>query len=282
MATKSLKENALGQLLKVLPKNYLSYSVGKFASLRLPGPLNEAVIQWFAKRYKVSLSDAKKELSQYKSLSDFFTRELKEGIRPVGEGVVHPADSVISECGEIWEQTLVQAKGKTYDLTSLLKDPGLAARLEGGKYLTYYLCPTDYHRVHSPVDGTIARCSYIPGKLWPVNSWSVNNVNDLFPVNERLAIEINVRGKLAVAVMVGATNVGKMTVNFDSKICTNQLVGGEPMTSTYDPPKNIEKGGELGIFHMGSTVVMLYEKDLLPMKVVSLKGKRVQYGQSLS
>src|SRR5690606_30652682 len=125
----------------------------------------------------------------------------------------------------------------------------------------YYLCPTDYHRVHSPVDGKITEIHYIPGKLWPVNNWSVSNIKNLFAINERVVVIIETpKGKCAL-VMVGATNVGKMTVTFDQGILTNNFFDRSPVKKKYPTPIEVKKGEDLGAFHMGSTVVMVYEKS---------------------
>src|SRR5690606_21741857 len=133
--------------------------------------------------------------------------------------------------------------------------------LEGGGYLTYYLCPTDYHRVHSPVSGQLLHALHVPGTLWPVNAMSVQQTEELFLVNERLVMELKTPQGPVFVVMVGATNVGQMSASFDPKIVTNRRVlAGR---KDYDPPISIKVGEELGIFHMGSTVVVLYPPGFL-------------------
>ncbi|MNL41466.1 Phosphatidylserine decarboxylase proenzyme [compost metagenome] len=125
--------------------------------------------------------------------------------------------------------------------------------------MTYYLCPTDYHRVHSPVDGEITDVRYMPGELWPVNEWSTTNVPDLFSVNERVLVEIQTDLGPVGVVFVGATNVGHIVLSFDDKIKGNQKMGPHIFQhKTYSPEIPTHKGSELGMFRMGSTVVMLY------------------------
>src|SRR5690606_8671782 len=199
-------------ILYVLPKNLFSYLFGRLALVSWPGFVVREVIRGFAKIYNIDLYEAEKPVEEYKNLDDFFTRKLKVGIRPVGPGVVHPADSDLTQFGSINQSTLIQAKGKEYSLKEFLKIDEVSDKLGDGYFFTYYLCPTDYHRVHSPVDGKITEIHYIPGKLWPVNNWSVSNIKNLFAINERVVVIIETpKGKCAL-VMVGATNVGKMKI----------------------------------------------------------------------
>lgn len=266
-------------ILKILPKNYLSYGFGKIANIPLPRPLNKALIQWFADTYKINLNEIEHDLESYRSLGDFFTRTLKPGARPIGEGLVHPCDSSITEFGQISKQTLVQAKGMTYSLTELLGSHDLASDLEGGIYITYYLCPSDYHRVHAPADLTIHSCMHIPGQLWPVNSWSVKTIPNLFPRNERLVTRLQIQKLPAALVMVGATNVGKITLSFDQGLVTNNL-SSKTVNREYKTPVLLKKGSQFGTFHMGSTVVMIYGPDIIK-NIAVLKRGPVLMGESI-
>lgn len=248
-------------ILYVLPKNLISWTFGKLALLSWPRPLIQNVILWFAKTYKINLEEAEKPIQDYKNLNDFFTRKLKKGIRPIGLGIVHPADAMLTQYGSISEGTMIQAKGKTYFLKDFLQDEKLFERFSDGYFFTYYLCPTDYHRVHSPVSGYITQTHYIPGKLWPVNQWSVNTIPELFAVNERIIMTLETQEGFCALAMVGATNVGKMTLAFDSEICTNTFWNRKSLLKKYKSPVPIQKGDEVGTFHMGSTVIMVYEKS---------------------
>ncbi len=275
-----MSQNKLSHLLRFVPKNYLSYGLGKLAETKLPATMNKKLILWFSQRYGINLDEVEKDVSHYPSLSDFFVRQLKKGARPIASGIVHPADSTISMFGAIKQQTLVQAKGLNYDVGDFVRDSALAAKLEGGTYITYYLCPADYHCVHSPVDGKILKATHIPGELWPVNSWSVNNIKNLFPRNERVVVEMDFDGKRAVLVMVGATNVGKMTLDFDKSLVTNDLNHRKPRVRNYNPALEIKRGDAFGKFHLGSTVVMLYQAGILPHDLV-IKPGPVKYGEKL-
>ena len=264
-------------ILYFIPKNLLSFIVGVLTRVRLPKPLGPRTLQWFIKRYHIDMSEA--EFSSYPSIGDLFTRRLKPGLRPISQAnYVHPADSQITLSHPIKGDDLIQAKDKTYSLKEFIKgtDNELSA-LRNGQALTYYLCPTDYHRVHSPVDGEITSCYYIPGRLWPVNPWSVENISQLFSVNERVVIWIKTtKGPLAL-VMVGATNVGRITLPFEPGVTTNNKHFRRPQQFNYTSPKAIQKGEELGVFHMGSTVIVLAAPGIAPTSIKT--PLKVRFGE---
>jgi phosphatidylserine decarboxylase len=249
------------EFLRYLPRKLLSRLVGWFVHLRLPAALNQALMRWFAERYRISLDEAEFPLESYPSLGEFFTRRIRMELRPLSDSaLVHPADAVVSQAGPIQEGRLLQAKGKTYDLQGLTGKMKGAEDYLGGTFLTYYLCPTDYHRVHSPVDGQILRYVHIPGDLWPVNTWSVGAIDRLFEVNERVVVEIQSSQGKCLVVFVGATNVGSISLTIVPGFKSNQ--GQKRIKEIiFDQPVKIDKGSELGIFHMGSTVIMVYEKS---------------------
>jgi phosphatidylserine decarboxylase len=266
-----------------MPKNHLSYLIGQLVHIRLPSFLNKALIAAFAKAYHIRLDEAELAYDKYPSLGEFFIRKLKNGLRPLGNTwAVHPADSVVTQAGRIQDGKLIQAKGKTYTLEAFTRDPKALQKYNNGTFLTYYLCPTDYHRVHSPVTGEIKRAIHIPGALWPVNSWSTENIHELFSINERVIVEIQTdRGPVA-AVFVGATNVGKIELSFDPEIVGNQLTSETVKEKSYQNLK-IHKGDELGLFRMGSTVVMLYAPGTLTSAdVPALIGHPVKVNSDFS
>lgn len=246
----------LNSIVRLLPKKQLSRFVGAFVHLQLPQPLRVLSIRLFASYYRIRIDEAEMPIDSYRSIGDFFVRRLKSGLRPLGASrLVHPADSVITQKGELSSGTLLQAKGKTYRLNDFLGEIS-SDRYLGGAFATYYLCPTDYHRVHSPIRGAIGRVLWIPGELWPVNSWSTQNIDQLFSINERVVIEILTdEGPLAF-VMVGATNVGQMSLSFWPDFRTNCANQNKPLLQDFKGQIQITKGQELGAFHMGSTVVL--------------------------
>lgn len=232
--------------------------------IRWPQPINSWLIGSFAKMYRINLEEAEKPIEGYLSVGDFFVRKLKPHCRPVDREAfaVHPADAEITQGERICDGKMIQAKGVSYSLEDFCGDSVALQKWGEGHFLTYYLCPTDYHRVHSPVSGKIKRVKYFPGKLWPVNMWSVRRIKDLFCVNERVLVEIETGRGLVGLMMVGATNVGKMSLSFEERIQTNQPIQREAQYFDYEPEIDIQKGQEVGCFHMGSTVIMLYSKEI--------------------
>lgn len=277
-----MKKHLMNLVMPILPKRDLSHWVGRAVHRRIPGRLGRASVEFFAKAYGIDMSEAEKPIAAYETIGDLFTRRLRPGVRPIGRWPVHPCDGAVTECGPIEKLQLIQAKGKFYSVPELLRSSREALPFEGGSFFTYYLCPTDYHRVHSPVDGRLTWVCHAPGELWPVNAWSVGAIPNLFAVNERVSMVLETsRGRAALA-MVAATNVGNIQLAFDDSIATN-LRGGERAAKEkrYDPGKEIRAGEELGVFRMGSTVVALFEKGFLPADAFAQKGKRAKMGEPL-
>jgi len=267
--------------LRYVPKNRLSRMVGRVVHARLPRPIARRLVRWFAEAYEMDVDAAGRPLEDYPSIGHFFTRDLREGLRPIESDFVSPADAVLRGFGVVSGGRLEQVKGKTYTLAGFLAGDGNAGRYEGGVYFNFYLSPQDYHHVHSPATGTIPGSVHIPGKLWPVNDWSLANVDELFSINERVVTYIDCAlGRLAV-VMIGATNVGKITVVYDSFI-SNSAAADRAEVRYYDPPIDITAGARLGTFHMGSSVVLLVEPGKIDLTQVRLEaGKKVHYGTAI-
>jgi phosphatidylserine decarboxylase len=266
----------MSSITRFLPKNHLSYIVGQLVHIKLPSFINKFIIANFAKAYSINLEEAEFPIEKYESLGEFFIRRLKAGIRPIGTTwAVHPADSVITQAAPITDGKLIQAKDKYYSVTSFTKDKSALEKYGKGQFITYYLCPTDYHRVHSPVTGRIKKVVHIPGALWPVNNWSTDNIHELFSVNERVLVEIETEKGPVGVMFVGATNVGQIILSFDKEIIGNQLLSEAPKEKQYD--LQVNKGDELGAFRMGSTVVMLYSFEVAPKETLTnYHGKQVR------
>lgn len=266
--------------LRYVPKNHLSRAVGRLVHTPLPKPIARRLVRWFAKTYQIDVDAADREIHDYKSIGHFFTRDLREGLRPIEGDIVSPVDGTLRSFGVVENGHLEQIKGKNYTVASFLGDENSAKRFEGGAFFNLYLSPQDYHHVHSPVSGGITRSVHIPGKLWPVNDWSIANVDRLFSVNERVITYIESAVGLVAVAMIGATNVGKISVVYDSFISNTRE--SKTVARNYDPPIDISAGGRLGTFHMGSSVVMLFEPGRVDITRVRLQpGKKVQYGAAV-
>lgn len=269
------------RFLRYVPKNQLSRSMGRLVHARLPKPIARRLVRWFAGAYEIDVDAAQRPIDEYPSIGHFFIRDLREGLRPIESDFVSPVDGVLRNFGTIHNGRLEQIKGKTYTLTRFLSDDENAARYEGGTFFNLYLSPQDYHHIHAPVSGTIARSVHIPGKLWPVNDWSLETIDELFSINERVVTYIDSPlGRVAV-VMVGATNVGKISVTYDTFI-SNTAGAQDVARRDYAPAVPISAGDRLGTFHMGSSVVVLLEPGRVDLERVRLKtGTKVQYGSAV-
>jgi len=287
-----VKLNLTWLFLKYVPRNLLSTLIGWFVRLNHPKWLAQALIRKFTDHYNIKVEEAELPLSQYRSLGLFFVRRLKKGARTIQSWIIHPVDAFLTEWGQILEGKLVQAKLKKFGLSSLLAFDKNWTLFENGHFFTYYLCPTDYHRVHSPVTGVITRVVHVPGHLWPVNEVSVSRVDNLFSLNERVIVFIKTEiGNVAV-VLVGATNVGKISLVFDKSVVTNQLSllnfknwfgqydEKDILRKSYEPGLPIKCGDELGVFNMGSTVILLLDQNYKVSDRGSYQGK-VQLGEGL-
>src|SRR5262245_53489300 len=232
--------------LRAVSRPRFSRVVTCLADRPLPGPLLRPLIRAYVRAYQVDLGEAAEPLSAYRTFNAFFTRRLRDGARAVdgqAGAVVSPSDSRVNSIGVVpGDGRLEQIKGRTYPLKALLGGPE-AAEFTKGAHATLYLSPSMYHRVHSPVSGRIRCWRYLPGRLFPVNDMAVRLVEDLFVANERIAIVIDADGLGPVAVvMVGATNVGRMTLTFDGLV-TN---AGLPATAVRPAnPVTVARGQEL-------------------------------------
>jgi phosphatidylserine decarboxylase len=233
----------------------MSRVAGAIANCPVPRPVRGIVYRGYCRVFGARADDAELPLAEYRSMNAFFTRALKPGLRPIAmNAIVSPADAGIGAVGPVVNDMLIQAKGRNYSLRALLGDAALAHRMDGGTYVTFYLAPKDYHRIHFPVDGIVTSATYIPGELWPVNVYAVAHVADLFAVNERIVITVDcTRGGTMAIVLVGATMVGMTRLVFDD-LHTNAR-RREVQRRSYDPPIVAKAGDALGHFEFGSTVI---------------------------
>lgn len=267
------------QVLPQLPKRWLSHYLGAAAHMNVPGKVNRRVVKAFADFYKINLNEMEKPLEEYHSLGEFFSRKLKVGARPIYGEVIHPCDSTLINSGKINGEILIQAKGKTFTLDNFIPENPWSEDFNEGSFFTYYLAPHNYHRVHAPVTGEVQWSTIVPGELWPVNSWSVKNIDGLYVINERVACGIQTPHGKVIVVMVGATNVGSISMSFDPNIKTNRPKKRELVHRLYPEGRPLKVGDELGAFHLGSTVIVLYDSS---WRFNHRSVQEVQMGQKFS
>jgi phosphatidylserine decarboxylase len=253
---------AAAQLLRVLPRERITRAVGRLCDARLHPVLSRIVVNAYTRAYRVDLDAAAPAPGPYESFDAFFTRALRDGLRPPcsdGRAVVSPADGRVEALGPVIEGGRLLIKGQPYRAEDLVGDAAEAARYEGGQFAVVYLSPRDYHRVHAPVTGAVTLIRSMPGDLYPVNAIGERHVPGLFARNRRVAIVIETerQGRVTV-VMVGAMIVGRITVSvLDAR---DVPLGIHPI----DPPAPVRRGDEIGMFHIGSTAVVFVERGVSP------------------
>lgn len=269
--------------LKRLPQGALSRGFGRVADTPIPGPLRRVILGNFARMLGIDASEAEYPIDGYGSLNEFFVRRLKRGARPWPQNaheIGSPVEAVVGQFGVIGSGTLMQAKGRHYSAKSLLDDATEAARYEGGSFLTLYLSPRHYHRIHAPAAGTIAKARHVPGRLLPVNEAAVMHVPNLFAVNERLICYLDAAAGRIAVVAVGAYNVGRISAEFEPGWITNRR-NVKPETHTYETPIAVRAGDEIMAFHLGSTVVALFEPGVRLLESLE-PGQEIRLGQPIA
>jgi phosphatidylserine decarboxylase len=212
----------------------------------------------------VDLAESARPLAEFETFQDFFTRSLRPGLRPLDpdpSAIVSPVDGRVYAAGPVRAGEVLQAKGVPYRVADFLGSDADAAPFEGGSYLTGYLAPRDYHRIHWPFDATVERLRHLPGDLWPVNDGALGGVPRLFARNERVAIlGRTTAGAPFALVPVGALNVGSIRLSFHD-LATNRGRRSAPREIPIDPPLRVIRGGDAGCFAFGSAVVLLVSAD---------------------
>lgn len=247
-----------------LPKKALTVLAGKFAGAKAGG-LTTAVIRWFVRRYQVNMAEAANpDMGSYASFNEFFTRPLRGNARPLAQAdFICPVDGAISQFGAIERDQIYQAKGHQYSTAALVGgDRELANQFEDGSFATLYLSPKDYHRIHMPCAGRLTRMIYVPGDLFSVNPVTARGVPGLFARNERVVCVFESANGPFVLTLVGATIVGSMATTWHGLV--NPPRSRAIREWRYDEkPVEFKQGEEMGRFLLGSTVVLLFPKQVL-------------------
>lgn len=274
----NLKKQLFIRAQNLVPQQQLSRVVGKVAASENLIIKNIA-IQAFKAQYGIDLSIAQQtDALKYKSFNEFFTRALKEGVREIdtdATSIVSPADGEISQLGTVKAGDVFQAKGQSFSVEKLIGDPQLAAPFKNGEFVTVYLSPRDYHRVHMPFAGTLTETLYIPGELFSVNQTTAENVPGLFARNERMVCLFDTElGRMAV-VLVGAMIVAGIETVATGKVKPSGRVELEHHALA------LEKGDELGRFYLGSTAIVLFEQNKMNWDAQFKANSVVVMGEAL-
>ncbi len=244
--------------------------------------LKDTLIKGFCKLYGVDTSEAQKPVpSGYASFNAFFTRRLLVGLRPLPAdplAVVSPVDGTVQNAGRLSADKLLQAKGMDYSIAELLADSAAGDTFRDGWYLSVYLAPYNYHRVHVPVTGRLRQMRYVPGERWAVNSATVATLPGIFAENERVVIELDASFGVYCAVMVGAMNVASISTPWHGEVCPATGHSARRWRYPGKAGAALTRGDELGQFNLGSTVIVLFPAQGLELNALS-PGDRLRMGQ---
>ncbi len=261
----------------------VSQMFGKFANKEFPHWFQKIVNYSYVKLMGLDMSEFH-DPDTYKSLNALFTRKLKEprNFSLDAEDFIAPCDSLITECGNLIEDYALQIKGMRYktddflgkSLTQKEKD-----YVHNGEFINFYLSPKDYHRYHIPINLQVLKAVHIPGKFYPVNIPSLKKRINLFIENERVVLLCQTQeGKKFYIVLVSALNVGVMKVSFEPRIQTNADVHDEQVYTFEN--LYLDKGDDFGCFEMGSTIVILAQKEMLELLVK--ENDKVKFGDTVA
>lgn len=284
--------STLADYLKTLPQylmphHLLSRLMFTVTRIGFP-PWKNSLIKWFIRHYGVDMTSAEEsDPTQYPDFNSFFTRALRAGVRPVAgdpAAIACPVDGAVSQAGDIKDRYLYQAKGREYSLSQLLAgDSRLVDMFIGGRFITLYLSPKDYHRTHLPLDGRLIKTVYVPGRLFAVNTPATRVVSSLFARNERLINVFETDAGPMALIMVGAIFVGSMETVWTGTVTPSSSRAIQTWCYEHENPGAIyfSKGAEIGRFNMGSTVIVLFGSASVCWLSELQAGTEVKMGQGI-
>ncbi len=267
----------------MIPVKLISRLTGYFSRLKVQRLILDSVIDYYCRRYKVDTGEILVPQGGFRSFEDFFTRSIRPGIHKIDKNknsIISPVDGRIDQFGKITACTMIQSKGFYYLLSELIPDDSMNRYFIDGYYITLYLSPADYHRIHFPVKGRVAGYSYYPGRKYSVRPYVANRINKVYCRNEKLITYFVTDCGLMAVCKIGAMNVGNIQLSYDN---LHAGVFKRKCGFIY-PEKNIpavEKGSELGVFHMGSTVILVFQKDSIQFENLET-GKNVRLGDKIA
>ena len=251
---------------------------------RTQHPLTKYLIELYISMFKINLKECEREtVDEYKTFCDFFTRKLKDGIHKIDEdkkSVVSSCDGKILEYGKIKNNSILQVKGKYILIEDLLGNNNDSIdHYKNGSFVTIYLSPKDYHRVHMPMTGKLSMTTYVPGRLYSVALHAVNTIKNLYSRNERLVCSFKNNNIYFTVVFIAAINVSSIETVWSGEV--SPPAPKKIIKSNFEKRKiNLDKGRELGMFKSGSTVVLLFN-DKVKLSASLKKGKSVRVGNKI-
>lgn len=281
-----LGDRAFTALQHLLPKRLLSRLI--YSLMRIESPLvKRALIASFLRGYRVDMSEAiEPDPFAYRHFNDFFTRALKPQARPVNEDpavVVSPVDGAVSRHGRIEDRWVLQAKGHRYSLDALLAgETRLTDTYRDGSFACLYLAPYNYHRIHMPLAGRLLETVYVPGSLFSVNAATVRALPGVFARNERVICEFETPAGRMALVLIGALFVGSIETVYCGEVNPPPRRHRTAQRIATGAGREFVKGEELARFNMGSTVVMLFERERIHWSDVLQPNAPVRMGRPIA
>jgi phosphatidylserine decarboxylase len=280
-----MRDSAFILLQRLLPQHTLSRLVHALARVRWRG-LKNCLIRAFMRSFRPDMGDAReRQPLAYESFNAFFTRELAANARPQPQdlrAVSSPVDGTISQIGYLDEDSILQAKGRSFSLAALLAaDAAQTAQFTGGAFATLYLAPYNYHRIHMPRAGQLRTTRHVPGRLFSVNAVTAAAVEGLFARNERVVCIWDEGPHPFAMVLVGALFVGSISTVWHGEITPPTRRAPEDLPAVAGPAAQLARGELMGWFNMGSTVVLLFPKDRVRWQTQLRAGMPVRVGESL-
>lgn len=291
----SLSDRLFALLQSVLPKQLLSSWVYRLMRSRTPW-LRKLTLDIFLRAYRIDMSQAlQSDPYSYPSFNAFFTRGLQPTARPIApedDAVVSPVDGTVSQCGVIDDDLILQAKGHHYSLLALLAGQhALAERYKGGHFACIYLAPYNYHRMHMPLNAALRETIYVPGELFSVNNATARSVPSLFARNERVVCDFESE-QVGLSerngstrfnmVFVGALFVGSIETVWTGEINPLPRRLRRPLSIARGRGLHLAKGAEAGRFNMGSTVVLIFERNRIQWDAFMQSGAQLRMGQRIA
>ncbi|MFD3447656.1 phosphatidylserine decarboxylase [Microbacteriaceae bacterium 4G12] len=248
-------------LIELTNGRFTSYLLYKFAQSRF----SAFIIASYARVFHIQQDEMAKSLREYRTLHELFTRTLKEGMRPIDSSpasVVSPVDGVLADYGPIEETKEFIVKGKRYSLEDMLGSQENADTYTGGTYMVLYLSPSHYHRIHSPLSGTVQQRFTLGKKSYPVNQLGLKYGREPLSKNYRVVTEVQSEDKHLAIVKVGAMFVNSIELLHEKE--------------------EVQKGEEMAYFTFGSTVVLLFEKGMIEVEPSLQKQQDIRVGERLA
>lgn len=232
----------------------------QFSQSRWSKPL----IPMYVKAFNLNQEEFNNDMKTYTNLHELFTRQLKQGVRPVTtecSAVASPVDGVLEDVGEIRTDKKIVVKGKVYSMEEMVGDAQFLEKYLGGKYLVLYLSPSHYHRIHAPISGSVTKRWTLGKKSYPVNKWGMKYGKEPLAKNYRTITELQNDTGCITMVKVGAMFINSIVITDDSQ--------------------QLERGQEFSYFSFGSTVVLLFEKDRFKLTETLSTPADVRVGETI-